>query len=156
MGRVKHYLIAGCVALAATAAAAVAQEGRVVPYTGAIPPIVAAPPWSGLSGASGDPTMTAEAIRAAAANFHVCLTQLWPQAAKRGVARATFLKYTASLTPDLRIMDLLDNQPEFTRSVWDYLDLLVNEARIEKGRAFLARDLKILLHSLVILLKFQI
>src|SRR6476646_6780476 len=126
MGRVNHYLVVGCVALAATAAAAVAQEGRVVPYTGAIPPIVAAPPWSGLSGASGDPTMTAEAIRAAAANFHVCLAQLWPQAAKRGVARATFLKYTTSLTPDLRIMDLLDNQPEFTRSVWDYLDLLVN------------------------------
>ena len=137
MGRVNHYLIVGCVALAATAA--VAQEARVVPYTGAIPPIVAAPPWSGLSGASGDPTMTADAIRAAAANFHVCLAQLWPQAAKRGVARATFLKYTAPLTPDLRIMDLLDNQPEFTRSVWDYLDLLVNETRIEKGRAFLAK-----------------
>ena len=83
--------------------------------------------------------MTADAIRAAAANFHVCLAQLWPQAAKRGIARATFLKYTASLTPDLRIMDLLDNQPEFTRSVWDYLDLLVNETRIEKGRAFLAK-----------------
>jgi hypothetical protein len=109
-----------------------------VPYTGAIPP-AAAPPWSGLSGASGDPTMTAEAIRAAAANFHICLAQLWPQAAKRGVSRATFLTYTTSLTPDLRIMDLLDNQPEFTRSVWGYLDLLVNETRIEKGRAFLAK-----------------
>jgi len=83
--------------------------------------------------------MTADAIRAAAANFHVCLAQLWPQAAKRGISRATFLKYTAALTPDLRIMDLLDNQPEFTRSLWDYLDLLVNEARIEKGRAFLAK-----------------
>jgi len=137
MGRVHHYLIAGYLALVATATTA--QEARVVPYTGAIPPTVAAPPWSGLSGASGDPTMTAEAIRAAAANFHICLAQLWPQAAKRGISRATFLKYTTSLTPDLRIMDLLDNQPEFTRSVWDYLDLLVNETRIEKGRAFLAK-----------------
>ena len=46
---------------------------------------------------------------------------------------------TAPLTPDLRIMDLLDAQPEFTKSFWDYLDLLVTDARIEKGRALLAR-----------------
>src|SRR5581483_1266470 len=58
---------------------------------------------------------------------------------RRGITRATYVKYTAPLTPDLRIMDLLDNQPEFTRSIWDYLDLLVNDARIEKGRALLAQ-----------------
>ena len=27
-------------------------------------------------------------------------------------------------------MDLLDSQPEFTKSFWDYLDILVNDARI--------------------------
>ena len=36
-------------------------------------------------------------------------------------------------------MDLLDNQPEFTKSVWDYLDILVTNERIEKGRALLAK-----------------
>ena len=44
-----------------------------------------------------------------------------------------------ALTPDLRIMDLLDRQPEFTKSFWDYLDLLVSDARIEQGRALLQR-----------------
>ena len=39
----------------------------------------------------------------------------------------------------LRIMDLLDSQPEFTKSFWDYLDLLVNEDRIQNGRAILAQ-----------------
>ena len=34
-------------------------------------------------------------------------------------------------------MDLLDNQPEFTKSVWDYLDMLVTDERIAKGRALL-------------------
>ena len=48
---------------------------------------------------------------------------------------ASFKTYTASLTPDLRIMDLLDNQPEFTKSFWDYLDILVTNERIEQGRA---------------------
>ena len=59
-----------------------------------------------------------------------------PGAASRA---ATFASYTAALTPDLRIMDLLDGQPEFTKSFWDYLDLLVNDARIEQGRALLEK-----------------
>ena len=50
-----------------------------------------------------------------------------------------FDKVTRRLTPDLRIMDLLDSQPEFTKSFWDYLDILVTDARIAKGRALLAR-----------------
>jgi lytic murein transglycosylase len=95
--------------------------------------------WSGESGSSGHPTMTADAIRAAAANFRTCLEGLWPHAARRGVSRPVFDAQTAGLTPDLRIMDLMDAQPEFTKSFWDYLDLLVSEARIQNGRAILAK-----------------
>ena len=98
-----------------------------------------APEWSGESGASGHPLMTADAIRTAAANFRACLEALRPQAQRRGVSRAVFDAQTADLTPDLRIMDLLDVQPEFTKSIWDYLDILVNEDRIQNGRAILAR-----------------
>jgi lytic murein transglycosylase len=36
-------------------------------------------------------------------------------------------------------MDLLDSQPEFTKSFWDYLDTLVSEARIQKGRELLEK-----------------
>jgi lytic murein transglycosylase len=36
-------------------------------------------------------------------------------------------------------MDLLDSQPEFTKSIWDYLDILVNEDRVRNGRAILAQ-----------------
>jgi membrane-bound lytic murein transglycosylase B len=95
--------------------------------------------WSGESGASGHPLMTADAIRAAAANFHTCLEELWPQAERRGVSRAVFDAQTGGLTPDLRIMDLLDAQPEFTKAIWDYLDLLVSDDRIQNGRAILAK-----------------
>ena len=58
---------------------------------------------------------------------------------RRGISRSVFHNYTASLTPDLRIMDLLDNQPEFTKSFWDYLDILVTNERIEQGRALLEK-----------------
>jgi len=98
-----------------------------------------APEWSGESGASGHPAMTAEAIRAAAANFRGCLAELWPLAERRGVSRELYEAQVGGLTPDLRIMDLLDAQPEFTKSFWDYLDLLVSDARIADGRAILAK-----------------
>jgi membrane-bound lytic murein transglycosylase B len=96
-------------------------------------------PWSGQSGASGDPLMTAQAILQAAAQFRSCVEQTWPEAARRGVSSQSFAQATAQLEPDLRIMDLLDAQPEFTKSVWDYLDLLVSDARIQAGRDVLTR-----------------
>jgi membrane-bound lytic murein transglycosylase B len=126
-------------------AAASAQDDRFqrppVPVTGSVSQAAlapAAPAWSGEPGSSGDPSMMPDAIRAAAANFHRCLESLWPLAARRGVSRRTFEAHTAGLAPDLRIMDLLDAQPEFTKSFWDYLDLLVSEERIAKGREILA------------------
>ncbi|MEJ2433848.1 MAG: lytic murein transglycosylase, partial [Pseudolabrys sp.] len=133
--------------LLTTGGMAAAQGGRVrfADVTGALPPPrpahvhVNAPAWSGRSGASGDPRMTAQAIRAAAADFHQCLERMWPLAARHHVSRATFERYTRRLKPALRIMDLMDHQPEFTKSIWDYLDILVNDDRIEKGRALLAQ-----------------
>ncbi len=95
--------------------------------------------WSGKSGASGHPLMTAAAIRAAAANFHPCLERLAPLARRYGVSHAAFERMTARLTPDLRIMDLLDSQPEFTKAVWDYLDVLVNDDRVAIGRRLLQK-----------------
>ncbi len=95
------------------------------------------PDWSGESGSSGHPLMTADAIRAAAADFQGCLQRLYPAAAKRGIPKQAYDSYTRDLTPDLRIMDLVDAQPEFTMAFWDYLDRLVGEERIARGRELL-------------------
>ncbi len=95
-------------------------------------------PWSGEDGASGHPLMTASAIRQAAANFQNCVAAMWPDAARRHVTRENFERFTAGLSPDLRIMDLMDSQPEFTKAIWDYLDILVNDARLARGREVLA------------------
>jgi lytic murein transglycosylase len=95
--------------------------------------------WSGVSGASGHPQMTADAIRADAANFNQCLADLWPEAQRRGVSRQVYDAQTQGLTPDLKIMDLVDAQPEFTKAFWEYLDLLVSEDRIARGREILAQ-----------------
>ncbi len=86
------------------------------------------------------PLMTPEAIASAASNFDHCLASLWPQAAQRGISRRTFEAATRGLTPDLKIMDLLDRQPEFEKPIWDYLDDLVNEDRIAIGRVAVAQN----------------
>ena len=95
--------------------------------------------WSGEDGASGHPKMTASAIREDAANFDACIRDLWPAAAKRGVSQQSFVRFTSNLTPELRIMDFMDKQPEFTKALWDYLDILVNDKRIARGREVLAQ-----------------
>ena len=142
----------GSVALQPDITGSVTPQNRA-PRSGAAPraiaqtqaPVVAqpAPPWSGEDGASGHPLMTAVAIRAAAANFPQCVANYWPDAAKRGVTRANVERFTAGLTPDLRIMDLMDSQPEFTKSIWDYLDILVKGERIARGREIIASYSKI-------------
>jgi membrane-bound lytic murein transglycosylase B len=108
--------------------------GAAVPATGNGPL-----PWSGEDGASGHPLMTASAIREAAANFDSCVASMWPDAARRNITQENFQRFTAGLSPDLRIMDLMDSQPEFTKSIWDYLDILVNDNRLAKGRDILAK-----------------
>ena len=99
----------------------------------------AAREWSGQSGASRHPLMTADAIRAAAADFGNCVAGMEPLAERRGISREAFAQLTAGLTPDLSIMDLLDAQPEFNKSPWDYLDLLVSDERVARGRELLAQ-----------------
>jgi membrane-bound lytic murein transglycosylase B len=109
------------------------------PQQPAVPGNTGPIPWSGEDGASGHPLMTASAIREAAANFDNCVAGMWPDAARRNISRESFERFTAGLTPDLRIMDLMDAQPEFTKSIWDYLDILVNDNRLAKGKETLAR-----------------
>ena len=68
-----------------------------------------------------------------------CVAAMWPDAARRNITQENFQRFTAGLAPDLRIMDLMDSQPEFTKAIWDYLDILVNNNRLAKGREILAK-----------------
>ena len=94
--------------------------------------------WSGEPGASGHPLMMPHAILAAVADFKNCIERMWPDAARRGITRASFDRFTGDLEADVKIMDFVDAQPEFTKAFWDYLDLLVTEERLAKGREMLS------------------
>jgi membrane-bound lytic murein transglycosylase B len=140
-----HAAVAAGIVVAATAQATAQVDERLPmvlpPAAGSTGPTVAGAgvrEWTGQAGTSGHPLMTVEAIQAAAANFSNCVEGLWPAAARRGISRQSFDQHTAGLAPDLRLMDLMDSQPEFEKALWDYLDLLVNEERIVRGREVLA------------------
>ncbi len=85
------------------------------------------------------PAMSQQAIAASAANFKQCIRSLAPQAAARGISQAIYQRETRELEPDMRILELMDRQPEFTKAVWDYVDQLVAERRIAQGREMFAQ-----------------
>ena len=132
-------IFTGSLSKGSQAAPSAQRPGASAQAQGAAAASSAPPPWSGEDGASGHPLMSANAIREAAANFDNCVASMWPDAARHNISQANFQRFTAGLTPDLRIMDLMDSQPEFTKSIWDYLDILVNDVRLAKGREILAK-----------------
>ena len=130
------------VPLVAVTAAAPAQDDRFPNMSNAITgsvPQTQSDKWSGQPGESGHPLMQPGAILAAVADFKNCLERMWPDAARRGISRASFDAHASHLEPDVKIMDFVDAQPEFTRAFWDYLDLLVTDERLAKGREILAQ-----------------
>ena len=67
-----------------------------------------------------------------------CLAGLKPAALARGIAPATFEAATADLQPN-DVLHFQDEQPEFTTPVWDYMAGLVDQERVDDGKAMLAQ-----------------
>lgn len=74
---------------------------------------------------------------AANRDFAACLDRLRAQAIQRGISKATFDTHAARIEPDLSVLESLDAQPEFKTPIWDYLAALVDDERVEDGRAML-------------------
>ncbi len=79
----------------------------------------------------------------ASAQFPACLSGLRPQAIASGVEAATYDAATRGLERN-DAASFLDNQPEFTTPVWDYLAALVDEERVSDGKARLQQYAKTL------------
>src|SRR5690606_17175031 len=133
--------------LALPAAFALAQDaapGQVAPppSAGAAQPAVAeASPAATPAPAPGATPAPAPAAPSAAdlATFRGCMARLRTAAAAKGVDGAGFDRLTAGLVPDMTVLPLLNQQPEFTTPIWDYLAALVDTQRVDDGRAMLAQ-----------------
>ena len=71
--------------------------------------------------------------------FASCLSTLQDSAAGQGIPAERFSALMAGVQPDPSVLELLDAQPEFTTPIWDYLAALVDEQRVDDGRAMLAQ-----------------
>jgi membrane-bound lytic murein transglycosylase B len=77
--------------------------------------------------------------QAGASSFSDCLAGLRGAAQAGGVDAATFDLATHGLTPNPEVLALAEVQPEFKTPIWDYLAGLVDEERVNDGRAMMAR-----------------
>ncbi len=67
-------------------------------------------------------------------DFQAFVAGLWPEAAARGVSRATFDAAFKGLAPDPQVIAATQRQPEYIRPVGAYIASLVSEGRIAAGR----------------------
>ena len=70
--------------------------------------------------------------------FQHCLSGLRSPAKVAGVKEESFARFTQGLTPDMGILDKMNNQPEFRMPIWEYLAALVDDQRVTEGQAQLA------------------
>jgi lytic murein transglycosylase len=72
-------------------------------------------------------------------DFRSCLSGLRGEAAAKGVSAGTFDAVARGLEPDMKVLELMANQPEFKTPIWDYLAMLVDDERVADGRAAMSR-----------------
>lgn len=75
----------------------------------------------------------------AQADFSSCVSGLRSAALSQGISGSTFDRTMSGVEPDMKVLELMDNQPEFKTPVWDYLATLVDDQKVREGRAMLAK-----------------
>jgi lytic murein transglycosylase len=71
--------------------------------------------------------------------FQQCLSGLRSPAKAAGVKEDSYSRFTQGLTPDMGILEKMNNQPEFRMPIWDYLAALVDDERVAEGQAQLSK-----------------
>ena len=71
--------------------------------------------------------------------FQEWLAALRAEAHGKGISDATLNAALSDITPVKRVIELDRRQPEFTQTFWTYLRRSVNDDRIMRGRALLAK-----------------
>jgi lytic murein transglycosylase len=71
----------------------------------------------------------------AQADFRSCLAGLRADMGAKGISGATFDAAMQGVQPDMKVIELMNSQPEFKTPIWDYMAGLVDEERVADGRA---------------------
>src|ERR1041384_2527630 len=80
----------------------------------------------------------------AQAGFQSCVAGLRSEAAPKGISGATFDRAMAGVEPDMKVIEAMNNQPEFKTPIWDYLGTLVDEEKVAEGRSMMRQHASVL------------
>jgi len=83
------------------------------------------------------PLVLLASAASAQGSFQSCVAGLRSEAAAKGVSGATFDRAMAGVEPDMKVIEAMNNQPEFKTPIWDYLGTLVDEEKVAEGRSML-------------------
>jgi lytic murein transglycosylase len=89
--------------------------------------------------AAGAALLAAASPAAAQSDFRSCLSGLRSESASKGISTETFDGAFQGVQPDMKVLELMDSQPEFKTPIWDYLAMLVDDERVADGRAAMSR-----------------
>jgi membrane-bound lytic murein transglycosylase B len=80
-------------------------------------------------------------------SFQQWVESFWPTAHAAGISRATYDRAFKGLTPDPKVIEAANFQPEYVKPVGEYVDRVVSDKRVTTGKQMLA-DNKALLDQI--------
>ncbi len=83
--------------------------------------------------------LSAAGLAPAQADFADCLAGLRSAATSQGISASTFDRVMRGVTPDPKVIEAMDTQPEFKTPIWDYLASLVDDQKVREGREMMRR-----------------
>jgi len=84
--------------------------------------------------------MTTPAWAQPVESFDSFVANFRAKALAAGVSGQVYDAAMAGLTPDPRVPNLVSSQPEFTTTMWDYIEGRLTSGRIERGKAAIGRN----------------
>ncbi|MBM2290535.1 lytic murein transglycosylase [Sulfitobacter pseudonitzschiae] len=119
--------------LTAAAALGVGFGGIVLAET-SIRPVLRPQPAASASDTTVGETPVAETETLSNAGFQDWIKGFYPRAMAKGIRQSTLDAAFAGVTFDADVVRRDRNQSEFTKTIWDYLDTAVSDARIANGQ----------------------
>lgn len=71
--------------------------------------------------------------------FSAWIEALKAEARGQGISNRTLDAAFRHVRPNQRVVELNENQPEFSRAIWDYMDGAVSSERVERGRSLMRK-----------------
>ena len=90
------------------------------------------------------PILIGSFVGAARADFAGCVEQIKQEASHNGVSSGLLSKAFSDVSPDPKVLDLENYQPEFKTPIWDYMASMVDDERVKDGKAAMSANSKAL------------